>query len=137
MQLLLLEDQQVVQALSSHTAHKAFTDRIRSWRMIRRFKYLDIAGCCHMSETGPKLAITITDEILRRVSIRSRLPQLLRGPSVGRRSCHTHVDHFPRSQFNDEEGKERTEEVVSHLEEITGPHFSSMIAEESPPVLSP
>ena len=136
MQLLLMEDQHVVQALSSHTAQKAFTDRISSWRMIRRFKYLDTAGCCNTSETGPKFALVITDEILRRVSIGSRLPQLLRGPSVGRRSRHTDVDHLPRSQFNDEEGKERTEEEVSHLEEITGPHFSSMIAEEGPPVLS-
>ncbi len=37
MQLLLMEDQHVVQALSSHTAQKAFTDHISSWRMIRRY----------------------------------------------------------------------------------------------------
>ena len=97
MQLLLMEDQQVVQALSLNTAQKAFTDGIGSWRMRRRFEYVDTAGCCHTSETGPKLAIVLTDEILRRLSIRSRLPQLLRGPGVGRRSCHTDVDDFPRS----------------------------------------
>jgi hypothetical protein len=40
--------------------------------------------------------------------------------------------------FNEgvEESKERTEEEISDLEEIAGPHLCSMIAQESPPVLS-
>ena len=56
------------------------------------------------------------NEVLRRLSTGSRLPQLLRGPSVGRKSCHTHVDDFPRFQFDDEEGKERTEQEISDLQ---------------------
>jgi hypothetical protein len=31
------------------------------------------------------------------------------------------VDDFPDAQFNDEEGKKRTEEEVSHQQEITSP----------------
>jgi len=31
------------------------------------------------------------------------------------------MDHLPRFQFNDEEGKERAEEEIAHLQEITGP----------------
>src|SRR5258708_32183090 len=57
----------------THTPQKAFTDRIGSWCMIRRFQDLDAACSRNTSESGPKLAIMITDEILRRVSIRSRL----------------------------------------------------------------
>jgi hypothetical protein len=37
MELLLTEDQYVIQALSPHTPQKAFTNRIGSWRVIRRF----------------------------------------------------------------------------------------------------
>ncbi len=59
-----------------------------------------------MSETEPKLAIIITDEIFRCLSIRSGLPQLLCGPRVGRRARHTDVDHLARFQFDDEERKE-------------------------------
>src|SRR5258708_6730788 len=102
MQLLFMKDQYVIQALSSNTPQKAFTDGIGSRRMIRRFENLDAARCCNTSETGSKLAIMIANEILRHLSIRSRLPQLLCGPSVGRRARHTHVDDFPRLQFNDE-----------------------------------
>ena len=115
MQLLLTEDQDVIQALSPDAPQKAFTDRIGSWRVIGRFQYLDAARCCNTSETGSKLAIIITDEILRRVSIGSRLSQLLRSPSIGGKSRHTDMYHFPRSQFDDEEGKERAKEQIGHL----------------------
>ena len=114
-QLLLMEDHYLVQALSPHTPQKAFTDGIGSWRMIWRFEYLHVARCCHTGETGPKLAIVIANEIFRRLSIRSRLAQLLCGPNVGRRARHTYVNDFPRSQFDDKEGKQRTKEQVSNL----------------------
>ena len=86
--MFLVEDQHVIQALSPDTPQKAFTNRIGSWRVIGRFQDLDAAGCSNMSETGSKLAIIITDEILRRVSIGSCFPQLLCGPNVGRRARH-------------------------------------------------
>src|SRR5579864_7626347 len=108
MQLLLMEDQHVIQALSPNTPQKTFTDGIGAWRMIRRFEYLDAARCCHSSETGSKLAFIIANEILRHVSIRSRLSQLLSGPSVGRKSRHTDVDHSARFEFDDEKRKKRT-----------------------------
>jgi len=77
----------------------------------------------------------IAHEIFRRVSIRGRLPQLLGGPSVGRRARHTNMDDFPRFQFTDEKRKERPKEQVSHLEEITGPDLSCMIVQKRPPAL--
>src|SRR6266852_1225 len=80
MQLLLAEDQHVIQALSPNTSQESFTDRIGSWRVIGRFEHLDAARRCDSSETGPKLAIMIANEVLRRLSIGSRLPQLLCGP---------------------------------------------------------
>src|SRR6266516_1822965 len=98
MELLLMEDQHVIQALSSDTPQKAFTDRIGWWRVIRCFEYLDATCCCHASEPGSKLAIMIANEIPGGLSIWSRLPQLLRGPSVGRRSRHADMDDFPRFQ---------------------------------------
>ena len=137
MQLFLMEDQYVVKALSPNTSQKTFTNRIGSWRVIGRFENLDAACCCYSSETRSKLTIVIANKILRRVSIGSRLPQLLRGPGVGRRSRHADMHDFPRFQFDDEERKERAEKEVSHLEEIASPNFSCMIAEKGSPVLSP
>jgi hypothetical protein len=105
MQLLLMEDQQAIQALSSHAPQKAFAARIGAFRMIRRFKHLDATRNCDTSETGSTFALMIADERLRRLSIRGRLSQLLCGPSVGRKSRHTYVDDLPRLQFHDESGR--------------------------------
>jgi hypothetical protein len=136
MQLLLMEDQQVVKALSSHTAHKAFTDGIGSWRVIGCFENLDAARCCHASETRAKLVIVIANKILWCLSIGSSLPQVLCGPRVGRKSRHTHMDHSARFEFDDEERKERAKEQVRHLQEIAGPHVLCVSAQERRPVLS-
>ncbi len=74
MQLLLLQDEQVIETLATHAAQKAFTDGIGPWCVVGRFQYLDAAGCGYARETGSKLVITITDEILRPLSISCRLP---------------------------------------------------------------
>jgi hypothetical protein len=75
LQLLLLQDEQVIQTLATHTAQKAFTDGIGPWCVIGRFEYLDAAGCGHARETGSKLAITIANEILRSLCIGGCLSQ--------------------------------------------------------------
>ncbi len=106
MQLLLLEDEQVIKTLSPHTAQKPFADGIGAFRMVRRGEHLDAAGCGHASETGSKLVITITNEIVRRSSIRSRLSQLLGGPGVGRRTCDTNMNDSAGLHIDNEEGKQ-------------------------------
>jgi len=73
-QLLLVKDEQVIETLSTHTAHKPFSDRIGSRLLVGRFQYLDAAGCGHARETGSKLVITITDEILRTLTIGGGFP---------------------------------------------------------------
>ena len=45
------------------------------------------------------------------------------------------MDDLPRLQFNDEERKERMEEQVGDLEEITSPDRSRMIVQKRSPVL--
>ena len=135
-ELLLMQDQEVIQAFSSHASQKTFTDSICLWGSIRRSKYLDATRCCDACETRPEFAIIIPNEICGRLPIRSRLPQLLRNPGIGRRSRHIHMDDLPRLQFDEEKGKKRTEEEIRDLQKITGPHLCSMIAQEGFPALS-
>ena len=106
MQLLLLEDEKVIETLSPHATQKTFTDRIGSWFVVRRGEHLDTTGCGHASESGSKFGITIANEIVRRLSKGSRLPQLLGGPGIGRRSCDTHMDDFTRVHLDNEEDKQ-------------------------------
>ena len=135
LELSLMKDQQVVQAFLPHTPQEALTDRIGSGSMIRRFEDLNAARCCHSGEMGSKPAIIIANEVPGRLPIGSSFPQLLRGPHIGGRARHPDMDDFPRSQFNDEEGKKRAKKHVSNLEEIAGPDLSRMIAQKRPPAL--
>ena len=84
LKLFLVEDQQVVKAFLSDTPQEAFADGIGSWSSIGCFEDLYGTGCSHTSETRPKFAIVITNEVLRCLPIRSGFPKLLRHPSVGR-----------------------------------------------------
>jgi hypothetical protein len=82
-QLLLVENQHVIQALSSNTAQKAFTDRLGTRGVIGRLEYLAATRCCQASETGTTIALLSANEVLRPHTISSGLPQLVCGPSVG------------------------------------------------------
>ena len=91
MQLLLLEDEQVIETLSPHTAQKAFTDSVSPWCVIRCFQDLDAAGGCHARETGSKLAVTIPNEIRAALVQKESLPAAVRAvqASVGYRVTPT------------------------------------------------
>ena len=135
-ELLFMKDEEVIQAFSPHAPQKAFADGIRSWSSVRRSKYFDATRCCHPCKTLPEFAVIISNQIARPFPIRSCFSQLLRHPGIGGRSRHIHVNHLPRFQVDDEEGEERTEEEITDLQEIAGPHLCRMIAQESPPILS-
>ena len=135
-ELLLMKDQQMVKALTSHASQKAFADRIRSWRKIRRFEDLHVARCCYTGETRSELVVIISNQALGSLPIRRGFSQLLCYPAVGRGLRHTYVDDFARLQLDDEERKERAEEEVSDLQKIACPDLCSVIVQEGPPVQS-
>ncbi len=94
LELLLFKDQQVVKAFLSDAPQEAFADRVGSWCVNRRLQNLDATCGRHTSKTRSKLAIVITNQVLRRLPIGSRFPELLGHPGIGRRACHAYVDHL-------------------------------------------
>ena len=104
-ELLLLQDEQMIESLTPHTAQEALTDGIGAWGVIGGFEHLDATRLGNPREGHPKLAIMIKDEVLRSdtKAVASR-----RGTCrlrIGGRSRHAYVDHFARMQFDDEEGR--------------------------------
>jgi len=95
LELLLMQDQQMIEALTSHTSQEALTDGIGSRGMIRGFENLNVTRPHNPREAHTKLGIMITDEILRPHSKGSGFPKLLCSPSIRGRSCHADVDHLP------------------------------------------
>ena len=64
-ELLLMQDQEMIEALTPYTAEESLTDGIRARGVIRSFENLDVTRLRNPSEAHPKLAIVITDEVLR------------------------------------------------------------------------
>jgi hypothetical protein len=95
LKLLLLQNQQMIQAFLSDAPQETLTDGIGSWRVNRRFEQLDTARFRHSSKARPKFAVVIPDQILWRLSIWGGFSQLLRHPGIRRRSGYAHVDHLP------------------------------------------
>ena len=75
-ELLLMQDEQMIEALTPHTAEETLTDCIRSRGAIRGFEYLDATCLRNPSEAHPKLAIVIPDEVLRTCAIGGGFPKL-------------------------------------------------------------
>jgi len=74
----------MVKAFLPHTPQETLTDRIGSRSMIRRFENLNSTCRRHSGKTGPKFAIVITDQILRRLPVWGGFSQLLCYPGIGR-----------------------------------------------------
>jgi hypothetical protein len=94
------------------------------------------AGLGNPRESHSKLAVVISDEILRPHTKGRGFAKLLGSPRVSGRACHTDVEHFARVQFDDEEGEDRTEEKVSHGKKVARPDLLGMSVNACPPGLS-
>ena len=92
LEMLLMKNEQMIEAFLSNAPQIAFPDGIGSWGMIGRFQHLDAARFRHTSKARPEFAVVIPDQIRWCLPIRSRLSQLLRDPRIGWRSGHAHVD---------------------------------------------
>src|SRR5215472_4571866 len=81
-ELLLMQDEQVIETLAPHAAHKPFTDRIGTWSLRGRFENLDATRLGNPREGHTKRAIVISDEVLRPHTKGGGEPSLLCGPCV-------------------------------------------------------
>ena len=73
--LLLMQDEQVIEALTSHTAQEALADGIGAWSVIRGFENLDVTRLGNPSEAHTKFAIIIPDEVFRTSTKGSGFPK--------------------------------------------------------------
>jgi hypothetical protein len=65
LELPLMENEQMIEAFSPDTAKEALTDSIGSRGVIRSFENLDVTCFRNSRKAHLKLAIVITDEVLR------------------------------------------------------------------------
>ena len=111
-ELLLVQDEQVVETLPAYTPQKPFTAGIGSRSAVRCPQELDPGPPRHTRKEVAELAVVVTDQEARRLPKGRGFPQRLRDPGVGRMAGHSDMENFSALEFDDEEGKERTEEQV-------------------------
>jgi hypothetical protein len=64
-ELLLMQDEQMIEAFTPYTAKEPLTDGMCAWGVRRSFKNLNVTRLRNSSEAQPKLTIVITDEVFR------------------------------------------------------------------------
>jgi len=72
--LLLIEDEQMIEALAPHTPQKAFTDSVRSRCVIWCCENLDPTRVRNPCEAHPKRALVIPKKVFRPLSPRRGFP---------------------------------------------------------------
>jgi hypothetical protein len=74
-ELFLMENEEVIQAFSSHASQKAFANGIRLRSSKWGPKHLNPTDCSHSRKTCPKFLVIIPDEICRRLPVWRRFSQ--------------------------------------------------------------
>jgi hypothetical protein len=111
-ELLLLQDEQMIEAFTPHASQKALADGIGSRGVIRYIEHLDATRQRNPREVHSKRAIVITDEVFGSLSTCRDFPKLLSSPRVGGTARDADMDHSARVSFDDEEGEKRAEEEI-------------------------
>jgi hypothetical protein len=64
-ELLLMQDQEMIEAFTPYTAKEPLTDGMCAWGVSRSCKNLNVTRLRNSSEFQPKRTIVITDEVFR------------------------------------------------------------------------
>ena len=129
-QLSLAEYEHVVEALSAHRIKKAFADGVQIWGARRDLHNLDLSALGHGGEPLPELVIVVSDEVLRSVTVRRGLPELLGRPGVGRAADHIEMNDFPRAVDHEEEREDGAKEHVVELQDVAHPNVAAVVSDE-------
>jgi hypothetical protein len=103
-QVSLAQDEVEIQALTAHTAQKAFADGVRSRCSIRGPQYLDPLSDPRKGWTV--LAVVVADEVSWSFRKGCCFSQLLGDPGIGWVSGHAEMDEASRAELDDDEQEE-------------------------------
>src|SRR5262245_35672717 len=134
LQMALIEDENMVQALASHGPHPALGDGIGSRRSEWRAN-LGNTNIAHPTiECGAVTAVAVMNEKSWRLAIPSAaFDHLLSRPRGGGIGRHVHVENLPAGVIDHEEHVQRSERDRSDAEEVARPDLRAVLPQERPP----
>ncbi len=132
----IIEDDQVIEKLSTTASDPAFCDSILPRACRANACGLHAAGCQQLGYLLAKLGITIQDRIAVRTRFRKRFPQLLHYPEASRVFRDIEMEDPASTMFDDEKTIQDSEGEGRHGEEVHGRDDLAVIAKESRPELA-
>src|SRR6516225_4992761 len=134
LQMTLIEDENVVQALAPDGSHPALSDGVGSRRSDWRAN-LGNTNIAHPAiECGTVSAVAVMNEKSWRLAIPSAaFDHLLSRPRGGGTRRHVHVENLPAGVIDHEEHIQRSERDRSDAEEVARPDLRAVLPQERPP----
>ena len=134
LQMALIEDEHVVQALGSDGPHPALGYGIGSRRSEWRAN-LGNTNIAHPTiECGAVTTVAVMNEKSWRLAIPSAaFDHLLSRPRGGGTRRHVHVENLPAGVIDHEEHIQRSERDRSDAEEVARPDLRAVLPQERPP----
>src|SRR5215471_21659997 len=131
LQMALIEDENVVQALGPDRSHPALGDRVGSRRSERRAN-LGNTNIAHATiERGAKTAVAVMNEETSRYSVPSAaFDNLLTRPRSGRIGRHVNVENLPTGMMDHEEHVERSKRYGLDAKEVARPDLRPVLPQE-------
>jgi hypothetical protein len=134
--LLLMQDEEMIQAFTSHRTDESFTDGIRPWGFEWGFDFFDATASGHRRKLLAILLVIVANEIFGVLAPGCGLPKLLSRPGISWMAGNSHMLDFPSLMGNDDEDVNGTEKQVINNREITSPDILSMVLEKVRPILT-
>jgi hypothetical protein len=134
LQMTLIEDEHVVQALSSDGSHPALGYGVGSRRSEWRANLGNTKIANTTVECGTITAVAVMDEKPWRLAIPSTaFDHLLSRPRGGGVRRHVHMENLPAGMIDHEEHVQRSECDRSDAEEVARPDLRRVLPQERPP----
>jgi hypothetical protein len=132
----VVNQQHVVEQLSSYAAHESLRDCIHIRRAHRRPDHLRADALGRAVECRAELVISIPQQDGGSVPVHGGVAQLLGRPRLRRVAGRGDMDHPPRCEVYEEERVDLAEQEVMGLDEVADPHAFGMILQERRPTLA-
>jgi len=131
-----IQDDEVVQALSSNRADQSLDIWILPWTVRRGQDFRHAQRRDSQTDVVAVNAVPIPDEIWGWVSIGEGLYDLLRGPCRGGMLGDIEMQDFAPTMLQDEKDKQYLQGDGRHGEEIHGHRLANMVAQKGLPRLA-
>ena len=134
----VVENENVVEAISTEGSDHPFAKGVRLWGSRRRDQGSRAEALHPAAEPRPIDGVTVADEEARRlvIAVAHGLDEGLGGILGARRRGHSQTDYLAAPEVEDDEGVENLEPQRDDGEPVSGPGLGEMIADEGRPLLA-